>query len=178
MSVHMPAAGRMAGRADSPSWPFSFAGVISIGLLYGLVYTCLRLSISHNLPVDDVKSNLYTQTLALGYTAKQPPLYEWLLWLVQRFTACSPRPGSFVWIVRAIRRPFAPLTFHRRWPWCGAKGSRAACRRRRRASLRESRATSPLRPSARASPWRSYPAASAERVWEWVIVVADPGPRE
>jgi Dolichyl-phosphate-mannose-protein mannosyltransferase len=84
----------MAGRADSPSWPFSFAGVISIGLLYGLVYTCLRLSISHNLPVDDVKSNVYTQTLALGYMAKQRPLYEWLLWLVQRFT--GPTLPSFL----------------------------------------------------------------------------------
>ena len=42
----------------------------------------IRLSISHNLPVDDIKSNVYTQTLELGYIAKQPPLYEWLLWLV------------------------------------------------------------------------------------------------
>jgi 4-amino-4-deoxy-L-arabinose transferase-like glycosyltransferase len=94
MSVHAPTAGRVAGKADSPPWPFGLAGVVSVGLLYGLVYTCLLLSISHNLPVDDVKSNLYTQTLALGYMAKQPPLYEWLLWLVQRFT--GPTLPSFL----------------------------------------------------------------------------------
>jgi hypothetical protein len=94
MLVHAAAADRMGGRADSPSWPFSLAGVISVGLLYGLVYSCLRVSISENLAVDDALSNVYTQTLELGYIAKQPPLYEWLLWLVQRFT--GPTLPSFL----------------------------------------------------------------------------------
>jgi hypothetical protein len=83
------AAGQMAGRAESPSWPFSLAGVISVGLLYGLVYSCLRLSISHNLPQDDVTANILAQTLEPGYALKQPPLYEWLLWSVQRLTGPS-----------------------------------------------------------------------------------------
>jgi hypothetical protein len=94
MSVHSPAAGRAVNKADSPSWPFGLGGVISVGLLYGLVYSCLRLLISDNLPVDDIKSNVYTQTLELGYMAKQPPLYEWLLWLVQRVT--GPTLPSFL----------------------------------------------------------------------------------
>lgn len=86
---------------------FNLDGVIFVGVLYGLVYSCLRLLVSDNLPVDDVKANVYTQTLELGYMAKQPPLYEWLLWLVQNFTgptcqassfsdtACWPRPLPF-----------------------------------------------------------------------------------
>jgi 4-amino-4-deoxy-L-arabinose transferase-like glycosyltransferase len=50
--------------------------------------------VSDNLSVDDTKSNVYTQTLELGYVAKQPPLYEWLLWLVQHFT--GPTLPSFL----------------------------------------------------------------------------------
>lgn len=73
---------------------FNLDGVIFVGVLYGLVYSCLRLLVSDNLPVDDVKANVYTQTLELGYMAKQPPLYEWLLWLVQNFT--GPTLPSFL----------------------------------------------------------------------------------
>jgi hypothetical protein len=69
-----PAADRVEARADSPPWPFSFAGVVSVGVLYGLLYSAMRLSISHNLPIDDVKSNLYTQTLELGYIQFRPAL--------------------------------------------------------------------------------------------------------
>jgi 4-amino-4-deoxy-L-arabinose transferase-like glycosyltransferase len=94
MLVQAPTADRMTGTADRRPWPFGLAGVISAGLLYGLVYSAIRLSISHNLPVDDIKSNVYTQTLELGYIAKQPPLYEWLLWLVQRIT--GPTLPSFL----------------------------------------------------------------------------------
>jgi len=94
MLVCAEAAGRTEGKADNPGWPFGLGGVIAVGLVYGVVYTCLRLSISHNLPVDDIKANVYTQTLELGYVAKQPPLYEWLLWLVQRFT--GPTLPSFL----------------------------------------------------------------------------------
>ena len=94
MSVQAPLAGAMSGRAESASWPFSLAGVIAVGLLYGLVYASMRLAISHNLPQDDVTSNILAQTLEPGYVLKQPPLYEWLLWSVQRFT--GPTLPSFL----------------------------------------------------------------------------------
>jgi hypothetical protein len=45
------------------SRPFSLRGVISIGVLYGFVYAGIRLAISHNLPQDDVTSNILAQTL-------------------------------------------------------------------------------------------------------------------
>jgi 4-amino-4-deoxy-L-arabinose transferase-like glycosyltransferase len=94
MSVQAPAVGRVTGRVEGAPWPFSLGGVVSFGILYGVVYSAMRLSISHNLPIDDVKSNVYAQTLELGYVPKQPPLYEWLLWLVQQVT--GPTLPSFL----------------------------------------------------------------------------------
>ena len=53
----------MHGRTNGTSWPFSLPGVISAGVLYGFVYAGIRLAISHNLPQDDVTSNILAQTL-------------------------------------------------------------------------------------------------------------------
>jgi hypothetical protein len=86
MSVRAPTADRMAPRADGSSWLWSLWGVVAIGLAYGLVYTSMRLAISHNLPQDDVTANILAQTLEPGYVVRQPPLLEWLLWSVQRLT--------------------------------------------------------------------------------------------
>ena len=80
----------------SPSWGLGLLIVIGVGLAYGLAYSFLRLSLSDNLPQDDVTSNVLTQTLALGYVPRQPPLYEWLLWSVQQIT--GPTLPSFLLI--------------------------------------------------------------------------------
>jgi hypothetical protein len=80
----------------SPSWGLGLIIVIAVGLAYGLAYSLLRLSLSDNLPQDDVTSNVLTQTLALGYVPRQPPLYEWLLWSVQQVT--GPTLPSFLLI--------------------------------------------------------------------------------
>ncbi len=96
MSVQASVAGSVetgnAKAGGSPSW--GLLAVVGVGLCYGLAYSALRLSISHNLPQDDVTSNILTQTLALGYVPRQPPLYEWLLWSVQRLT--GPTLPSFL----------------------------------------------------------------------------------
>jgi len=94
MRVQASTADQIEAKADRPSWPWSLWGVISVGLAYGLVYTCMRLSISYNLPQDDVTANILAQTLELGYVVRQPPLYEWLLWSVQRLT--GPTLPSFL----------------------------------------------------------------------------------
>ena len=78
----------------SPSWGLGLMIVIGVGLCYGLAYSALRLSLSDNLPQDDVTSNVLTQTLQIGYVPRQPPLYEWLLWLVQILT--GPTLPSFL----------------------------------------------------------------------------------
>jgi hypothetical protein len=98
MSVQASVAGSVeagnANAAASPLW--GLLAVIGVGLCYGLAYSSLRLSLSDNLPQDDVTSNILTQTLALGYVPRQPPLYEWLLWSVQRLT--GPTLPSFLLI--------------------------------------------------------------------------------
>jgi hypothetical protein len=76
MSGQARVSGRVAGRAATSSGPFGLAGVVSVGLLYGLVYAGMHLAISPNLPQDDVTSNVLAQTLEPGYVLKQPPLYD------------------------------------------------------------------------------------------------------
>jgi hypothetical protein len=90
-------AGAGNGRAaTAPSWRVGLLIVVGVGLAYGLAYSLLRLSLSDNLPQDDVTSNVLTQTLALGYVPRQPPLYEWLQWSVQQIT--GPTLPSFLLI--------------------------------------------------------------------------------
>jgi hypothetical protein len=59
--------------------------VLVFWILYGIVHSALRLSISRTLTLDDARANELAQTLSLGYQLRQPPLYEWLLWFSQRF---------------------------------------------------------------------------------------------
>lgn len=94
MPVDVQASARGMQREAAAIRPSGFACVLLFGLAYGLVHSALRLAVSHNLAVDDIKSNLYTQTLELGYVDKQPPLYEWMLWGVQQFT--GPTLPSFL----------------------------------------------------------------------------------
>jgi hypothetical protein len=96
MSGQARVAGRVTAGAETSSGPFGLAGVVSVGLLYGLVYAGMRLAISPNLPQDDVTSNVLAQTLEPGYVLKQPPLYEWMLWSVQRIT--GPTLPSFLFL--------------------------------------------------------------------------------
>jgi len=76
------------------SWCSGLISVVALGLGYGVVHAALRLWVSSNIAIDDIKSNVYAQTLELGYVPKQPPLYEWLLWLVQR--VAGPTLPSFL----------------------------------------------------------------------------------
>jgi hypothetical protein len=99
MATQASLAGSSAGNAKaetSHSWALGLLIVIGVGLAYGLAYSLLRLSLSDNLPQDDVTSNVLTQTLALGYVPRQPPLYEWLQWSVQQVT--GPTLPSFLLI--------------------------------------------------------------------------------
>lgn len=98
MSVQNSVPGGQGSRWTSagPSWGVGLLIVIGVGIAYGLAYSILRLSLSDNLPQDDTTSNVLTQTLALGYVPRQPPLYEWLLWSVQQLT--GPALPSFLLI--------------------------------------------------------------------------------
>jgi hypothetical protein len=93
---HAATPGYASCHARAIDWRAGLWAVISAGLLYGLLHAVLRLSLSTNLPQDDVTANILAQTLELGYLPRQPPLYEWLLWSVQRFT--GPTLPSFLLI--------------------------------------------------------------------------------
>jgi len=77
MSAQRSVPGGQGSRQASagPSWGPGLLIVIGVGIAYGLAYSILRLSLSDNLPQDDTTSNVLTQTLALGYVPRQPPLY-------------------------------------------------------------------------------------------------------
>ncbi len=81
-------------------WRAGLWVVLSAGLLYGLLHAVLRLALSTNLPQDDVTANILAQTLEPGYLPRQPPLYEWLLWTVQRVT--GPTLPSFLFLKYAL----------------------------------------------------------------------------
>lgn len=77
--------------AQSPASPdpWSFGRFAAFLGLYVAVHFILRLSLSDTIGVDDAIEGVFTQSLAPGYDARQPPLYTWLLWLVQRVTGPS-----------------------------------------------------------------------------------------
>lgn len=51
---------------------------------YVLLHFALRLVFNPVLGTDDVEQAVYAQTLAWGYDLKQPPLYTWLQWALDR----------------------------------------------------------------------------------------------
>ena len=63
---------------------------LALVLLAVLAYVTLhggfRLLASASLGEDDPLESLLVQDLLLGYRAPQPPLYDWVLWCVQRVT--------------------------------------------------------------------------------------------
>lgn len=77
--------------AQSPTSadPWSFGRFAALLGLYCAVHFILRLSLSDTIGVDDAIEGVFTQSLAPGYDPRQPPLYTWLLWLVQRVTGPS-----------------------------------------------------------------------------------------
>jgi hypothetical protein len=64
----------------------SARGVFIFWICFGVAHAILRLNISRTLSLDDSRASELVQHFALGYQERQPPLYEWLLWCVQRVT--------------------------------------------------------------------------------------------
>jgi len=70
--------------------------VIAFWVVYGLAHASLRYGISHTLTIDDSRANELTQNFAFGYQIRQPPLYEWILWCVQKVV--GPGIGSHLFV--------------------------------------------------------------------------------
>lgn len=67
-------------RRDLATWACSPGG--TLGLLAGWAtgHGALRLALSSALTADDAREAVLAQSLAWGYQARQPPLYNWLAW--------------------------------------------------------------------------------------------------
>jgi hypothetical protein len=66
------------------AWAVTARGAIAIWLAYVLANAVIRYSFSHTLSNDDVSESLLVQTFQLGYSTRNPPLWEWLLWTLQQ----------------------------------------------------------------------------------------------
>ena len=96
MASQCPGRSDAAVRGDRIARPWILCGIVGFGVLYGLVHAGVRLAFSENLSGAVAFSNVFAQTLSLGYQERQPPLYEWLVWLVQQAT--GPNLVSFLLI--------------------------------------------------------------------------------
>jgi 4-amino-4-deoxy-L-arabinose transferase-like glycosyltransferase len=74
----------------------SARGVVVFWLLYAVVHGAVRLSGSDSLAIDDARAAETAQNFALGYQVRQPPLYEWLLLLVQQVLGAGPASFFFL----------------------------------------------------------------------------------
>src|SRR5262245_12875012 len=79
-AVAEPAGGlALGGRA----W-WQPAGVLAILVAWGAVHLALRVALSGILTIDDSRELMFAQTLEWGYQPRQPPLYNWLVWIAVR----------------------------------------------------------------------------------------------
>ena len=79
-----PLSARLPFRNGWLSFLSSGWGVFAFWISFGLAHAILRLNVSRTLSLDDSRASELVQEFALGYQERQPPLYEWLLWCVQR----------------------------------------------------------------------------------------------
>jgi lipopolysaccharide core galacturonosyltransferase RgtB len=72
-----------APRCSTPGWcrPAGFGALLAA---YAVVHVALRVWLSPTLTIDDSREAMLAQTLAWGYQARQPPLYNWLVWAAFR----------------------------------------------------------------------------------------------
>lgn len=62
----------------------SARGVLAAWIAYGILNSLVRIGFGRTLSLDDARASELVQTLSPGYQSRNPPLYEWLLWLAER----------------------------------------------------------------------------------------------
>lgn len=88
---------------------FSLKGVVAAALLYGAINAALTLAAGPALALDDVKLNVFTQSLEGGYLPDNPPLFEWTLFIAQ--LAFGPTLASFIFVKSAFLVATAAFTY-------------------------------------------------------------------
>jgi hypothetical protein len=66
----------------APRWATP-PGVACIALGYGAIHGLMRWAASGTIGIDDAFETYYAQALAPGYQVRQPPLYDWMLNVLQ-----------------------------------------------------------------------------------------------
>ncbi len=61
----------------------SLPGVVAVAAAYGVVQGAIRYGASPTIGIDDGTAAVFSQSWELGYVAKNPPLYDWLLKTLQ-----------------------------------------------------------------------------------------------
>jgi hypothetical protein len=97
-SVGVPEAATDGATRKGPlAWAVTARGAITIWLSYVAINAVVRYSLSHTLSNDDVLESLRVQTFRLGYSSRNPPLWDWVLWTLQQIVG----PGyESHWLLR------------------------------------------------------------------------------
>jgi 4-amino-4-deoxy-L-arabinose transferase-like glycosyltransferase len=66
------------------SWVGEPRGALTLIVAWASFHTLLRLALSSALTADDAREAVLAQSLQWGYQARQPPLYNWLVWAAFR----------------------------------------------------------------------------------------------
>jgi hypothetical protein len=81
---------------------------------YAMVHAALRVWISPIVNIDDAREAIFSQTLALGYQPRQPPLYTWLAWATVQLAGVSVASLTVLkYAVLAVAYVFCYLTARR-----------------------------------------------------------------
>lgn len=78
----------LARAASSTDWRWAWVwtprGTLALLVVWAAVHAALRLALSSALTADDAREAVLAQRLLWGYQARQPPLYNWLVWVAFR----------------------------------------------------------------------------------------------
>src|SRR5581483_402240 len=94
-----------AARPARVAWPWTRRGALGLLLAWAAGHVLLRLALSSALTVDDAREAVLGQSFEWGYQARQPPLYDWLVWAVFRLL------GPGVMALTVLKYALLVLTF-------------------------------------------------------------------
>jgi hypothetical protein len=75
-----PPPGAGGGSGGRWAWAWTPQGTLALLVAWALLHLIVRLALSTALTADDAREAVLAQRWAWGYQARQPPLYNWLVW--------------------------------------------------------------------------------------------------
>lgn len=96
MTTRKTLSGKPPRLTGLPAFLLSGRGVVVFWIAYGLIHAAFRFNTSQTLSIDDARATELVQHFSIGYQARQPPLYEWLLWCSQQLLGTGIASDLFV----------------------------------------------------------------------------------